>query len=154
MAAAIMGCGDEDDEASAGSAGGGGTSSSLSQAEFASRANAICSRRRQELGKDLQAYALAFRKRHPNQRAAADAFPGGLRSVGIPGLQAVANELRQLGLPSDDDGQAEAYLDEFEAAIDSARGRAQTDEDQYVGDFERSWELAREYGLGACAFGG
>jgi hypothetical protein len=154
IAAVPVGCGDSDEDSSAASADRGGTALSASETEFASEANAICARAKRQLGRDLIAYSSSYRKRHPDKRAAADAFPSGLRRVGVPALQALADELRALEPPSEDGGGAEAYLDELEAAIASARERERIDEDQFVQDFETSRELARKHGIGACAFGG
>ena len=151
IAAFAVGCGGEDEDAS--SAAAAGSASSLTKAEFISKANAICARRKRKLLRDLSDYSLAYREQHPNRRASANAFPGGLRTVGIPGLQAQADELRKLGLPADDEGGAEAYLDAFQEAIDSARDRPRTDGAQFLRDFEESRDLARDYGIGACAFG-
>ncbi|HEX8690460.1 MAG TPA: hypothetical protein VF729_09495 [Solirubrobacterales bacterium] len=154
IAAVVAGCGGDDEDSPTASADQGRTTPSASEAKFISRVNAICTARKRELLKDLGAYSLAYRERHPNQRAAADAFPGGLRTVGLPGLETLAAELRKIEPPPDDEGRAEAYLDEFEAAIDSAQERKRIDEAQFVKDFEKSRELAREYGIGACAIGG
>jgi hypothetical protein len=151
ITAAVAGCGDSDEDAS--SAGDAGTASSLTKAEYITKANAICTRRQRKILKDLSAYSLAYRKRHPNKRASAHAFPGGLRTVGIAGMQAQLNELRALGRPSDDQGEAEAYLEALEGAIFSVRERPRTSGDQFLRDFRKSRDLARDYGIGACAFG-
>ncbi len=151
ITAAVAGCGDNDEDAS--SAAAGDAASSLTKAQYIAKANAICTRRQRKLLKDLGAYSLAYRKRHPDKRASAHAFPGGLRTVGIPGMQAQLNELRELGWPSDDQGEAEAFLEALEEAIFSVRERPRTSGDQFLRDFEKSRDLARDYGIGACAFG-
>jgi len=153
---AVAGCGDNDDasSATAGDAGSASLPSSLlTKAEYIAKANAICTRRQRKLLKDLSAYSVAYSERHPDKRASAHAFPGGLREVGIPGMQAQLNELRELGWPSKDQAGAEAYLEALEDAIFSVRERPRTSGEQFLRDFRKSRDLARDYGIGPCAFG-
>lgn len=153
IVAIAVGCGGDDGDASGDDAASDGGAPALTKAVFVSKAKAICTRRKRELLKDLSDYSLAYRRKHPDKRASAHAFPGGLREVGIPGLQAQLDELRELGVPSDDDGEAEAYLAAFQEAIDSVRERPRTTGLQFIKDFQRSRDMARAYGIGACAFG-
>jgi hypothetical protein len=154
IAAVVAGCGGDGDGSVAGASGDGvSPASSITEAEFISQAKEICSSRKRQLLKDLGDYSLAYRGRHPNQTASAHAFPSALRKVGIPGLQAQLDALRALGLPSDDDGRAEAYLNAFQEAIDASRVPGRTTGTQFLREFQKSRDLARSYGIGPCAFG-
>lgn len=141
----------------AGGCGGDSSSSSsdagLSQAEFVREATAVCEHRKRQLQRDLLEYGRSYGKRNPGETVAAEAFPGGFRTVALPALQAQVDELRKLGLPEGGGDAVEKYLTAMQQAVDAARERTPASGDQFLRDFETSGDLARGYGLDACAYG-
>jgi hypothetical protein len=129
--------------------------SSPAKAKFVKEANAICNRR---LSEGLKAIGAQVEKRTKanSGESAAEVEAGAIHSVLLPVIEALIDELRALGAPPGDEAKVEAFLAAFEEGVEISK------ETQYTAssvvhfgtkEFKQSDELAREYGLSACALG-
>jgi len=151
LAIAVVGVGCGDDEESSGAEG---SASSLSEAEYVERANAVCSRSKQRLLKEMGEFTPTRVKENPGKiTPAATTFAESFRVVGLPAIERHVEELRGLGLPSDDEDDADAVVVAMERAVRAAKQDPPISDAAFLQQFNASAELARDYGIGACAFG-
>lgn len=153
IVAVASGCGGDDSGANASASGGPITTSSLSKAEFVQQANALCIASKKQLAVELKDFAKSFVNEHPNQTAASDAFPSGLRSVVLPWIQRDIDGIRELGAPPGEANQIEAILVATEDGIENVNKHPDIAAVKVFSGFKHSGELAREYGIEACTHG-
>jgi hypothetical protein len=126
-------------------AGCGSTESeegTLTKAQFAKRANLICSNASNEQAKNAGPYL----SKHPNAEEAEL-----LEMVGIPPLEKELEELRALGLPRGHEAQAEAFIEEFEKALDELKEDPAAALPPQDNPFEKANSLAEKYEYGDCS---
>jgi hypothetical protein len=138
-AAILLGCG--------GSAGGDSTSAD--KGAFVKQANAICTRGKSDGLQRMSAYARAHTDSGQSRSAQ---LAKALQKVFLPEVDRQAKEIRALGPPQGDEEQVEAFLAALEEAVDVASRKGAT-APNFAAAFKRSAQLAREYGLDACAYG-
>jgi len=131
-----VGCGGDDDE--------GG---SLTKAEFAKQADAICARQESEKNKALEkAYADAGQgagQQKEQERIIAD--------VALPPVAVMAEELADLGTPSGEEEKAEEMVEAIEAEVGKIEDDVAGTVEGKVGTFDKANKIAQEFGMKACA---
>jgi hypothetical protein len=134
-----------------GSGGPAVTTSSLSKAEFAKRAQAICSRERRTTLSRLIAYEQ--KNGHPGEPVSAT-FADAVRAVLLPTIEAEMSGVAALGAPAGEEAGLEAFLDaQREAVGEVAKLQRISSRFQLERYFSDSGKLAGEYGIGDCANG-
>jgi hypothetical protein len=133
-------------ESSSGKTGG----ASQAKAEFVDQANAICKKGKKKGLKEMTAYAEAHA--NSSQRKLAQ-LAKALQVAFLPEVQNQVDEIRALGAPQGDEKQIEAFLDALEEGIEAASQSSASSGLQLGPNFKHSAQLARGYGLDACAYG-
>lgn len=130
IAAIVAGCGGGGDEATT------VTTSSLSKPAFVKEAEAVCEKAR---GKII---------------ASSQTLPEGISSTIVPALEGMVGEIRELGAPSGDEREVEAFLEtmqqESEALTEKQASISSFPEVEE--EFKTSGGLAQKYGMPKCAF--
>jgi hypothetical protein len=126
--------------------------SSQAKTEFVDQANAICKEGKKKGLGEIKTYVKAHPPSAGSSTEAKVALLGeALRTVFLPEVQNQVDEIRALGLPQGEEGQVEAILDAMEEGVEAS---SKSSTGLKLGlNFERSAELAREYGLDSCAYG-
>jgi hypothetical protein len=139
IAILIAGCGDDDN------------GSSLTKDEFVKRADAICAKGTENLGKELSAY---LEQQASTAKTESEVAAEAIQAVVLPEVEAQIEKIESLEVPSGDEGEIEAFLEAQRRAVASLEKRKNlsltTDLDPA---FQGSGKLAREYGLESCAYG-
>jgi hypothetical protein len=129
---ALAGCGDSDDSPEA----------TLSKAQFAKRSNLVCSAASNEQFEKAGLYL----NKHPKAEEAEMIEP-----VAIPALEKELVELEELGLPKGSEEQAEAFIEEFEAALEELKDDPEALFTAQGNPFEKANKLAEKYEYGDCS---
>jgi hypothetical protein len=139
------GCGDDDDDADAGATGATGVSgATLTEAEFADEANAICA----EGGREIDAAAnQAFDSGEPTP----DEVEQFATEILVPGVQDQIDQIRALGAPPEISADLDSALEEGEAVLAEIEDDPTAIRANPFGEVNR--EL-KELGLTACGSGG
>ena len=154
LTAAVGGCGGGDD----GSADSADkttrdtteASSSPTKAQFVEQASAICTRVKKE---GLSAMVTYVKQRQGNAgQSKVELLAEAFQAAFLPKVQGQIDEIRALGVPEGDEEEVEAFLAAMQEGVDTA-GEGSTPSPQLGKSFKRSGQLARDYGLEACAFG-
>jgi len=149
MAAVAVGCGGSDGDVASGDAGEDLTSttvsaSSLGRLEFIKKVNVICR---------IGAFD-AVEGGPPSGGPPAKTLPEQVDTVMVPAFTRVADEVQQLGAPRGDEAEIEAFLAALRKDIASLDQNSASQKTlgklQY--EFEASSDLARPYGIRACAY--
>jgi hypothetical protein len=144
MVLLLFGCGSGD--------GSSATGDGLTKAEFASRADAICTRAKDEI---IENNSVRIRKAAGDPQAREALEYKLVKTAVIPALEDEVAQLKALGAPAGDDGQIEKMLKLIEGAIDEAK----TEPETYVGGdhyragsehFGDAHRLAVAYGIKNC----
>lgn len=171
-----LGCGGDDDSGSAGSAangagageggtaqgedqGGGSnsrdsgeegealTTSSLDKREFVKRASDACSREREDLIEEVEAFA----KKHGEKDIPEDVlFTRMARQVMLPTIESEIDAVRKLGAPEGEEEEVEAILAAQQEAVEEARGQKASSYEDVEEHFVDATELYKAYGFTAC----
>jgi len=138
--ALIAGCGGSDD-------------SSLSKAEFVKQGNAICDVGEVTKDNDLEAAMRAELRKNPEWQPTRAYEEKLATDVALPPVSKMTEELRALGLPSEDADGASAIVEGYEKAIEEVKEnpRSVTVSSEVEDPFNKPGELAEKYGLGVCA---
>ena len=149
IATAAPGCGDaEDSSAEPASI----ETSSISKQRFIQEAEAICARANRWLLKNLSEYA-ADKKAKGSGRAQAELLSDAMKAVGLPRVEATIRDIQSLGAPAGDEAQLEAFLTQLQQETDALQAQPQLSmKAVFVEGFAASGQLARDYGLDACAY--
>lgn len=156
LLALVGGCGggSSDDGSSTGAAATGPAikTSSLSKTEFIKQAGKACQQARKELLNRLTAYT---RQQKSKQGKSEEGGLAGLtKAVVLPTVKTEITAIRKLGAPAGDEEEIEAFLAAEQEAVDSlAKLQHIVSRIEMERYFVKSAELARAYGLGACANG-
>jgi hypothetical protein len=137
LASAISGCGGSDAPALA--------TSSMSKAEFAKQAEAICARGRRE--------ALAYRPADKGE-SERDALTAAIDQGLLPSFDKAIDDLYALGAPAAEKQQVEALLTAMREAVEKAEGLDPPRVERIEDIFARSGELAHSMGLVSCVYSG
>jgi hypothetical protein len=128
--------------------GCGGDSASISKAEFAEQAEAVCKQGEKELRKDL----AAFLKAHENVKLPSQEDVAELVHVVFSGnIKAEVKKLRAIEVPSGDEKQVKTLIDAREESLKNAEANPLGLNRNASLIFAKSRKLAREYGLKECA---
>jgi hypothetical protein len=124
------------------------TSSSLSHAEFAKKANAICVRERGDMLQRLESYV----KQHASKEESnPELFADAARAVLLPTIETDLVKIRKLGAPAGDEARVEAILAAQQQAVDAASKRKSlSSRFPLEAYFKHAAGLARSYGLRSC----
>ena len=124
---------------------------SESKAEYTAKANALCKKRKRQIQADLMRIFKEVQEEEGSQSQQQQ--QAGLRKLVeeavAPGLEAEAEELRELGAPDGDEAQVEEVLAAIEALVAEMRETPQAFATNPAA-FEKAQRPARKYGIGAC----
>lgn len=132
-----------------GCGGGGGSStrtiatSSISEAAFAKRAEAICVRGR------LRALRPSPAGAGQSER---DAVSESIETTLLPGIQRVIDEIYALGAPAPEKGRIEAFLEALQQAVDEGEAADPPTVEGVERLLAGAGRAAERAGLKACAF--
>jgi hypothetical protein len=115
---------------------------SLPNSQFGKRANLICTNAANEQFKNAGLYL----KTHPKADEADMIEP-----VGIPPLEKELEELEELGLPRGHEVQAEAFIEEFEMALETLKKDPAAALSTKENPFKKANSLARRFQYGDCS---
>lgn len=145
---AVGGSGGAESGKSESTSGGGGAG--ITDSGFVKRANEICKERKKQSLEDVSAYV-------EKQRGAGGGAPlahlgEAIHAVLIPAIVDQVNEIRSLEVSGTEKAKVEKFVRAMEEGVENAE-QAQGNSLTFVNEsFERSSELAREYGLSSCAY--
>jgi hypothetical protein len=136
----------------AASCGGGGSETvSITKAEFVRKASAVCVNIKKQISSEFASYLKSQNGEAPKQGAALAAAEAEIvEKILAPNRRQEAEELRELGVPSEDGGQAKAISDALEEDIEEAEKHPKMAIRNTATVFAKSNQLATEYGLKEC----
>ncbi|MGB7588773.1 MAG: hypothetical protein WBM00_08700 [Solirubrobacterales bacterium] len=150
VAATAGGCGGggSTSEPSEGGNGDAITTSSLSKAQYISRASAACQRQQEKIGLRV----IAFEKQHPSGGARTPKiYAEEVKAVWLPMVEGEIRALHELGAPAGDEAKIEAMLAADEASVARAASLKRIKSlEAAAGLFSRAGEMLRAYGLEKC----
>lgn len=127
-------------------AGCGGGSSSLTKAEFTKQAEKICEdAKAREITAFTTSAAKSQQKKLSGEAASKFIVEGTLQPV-----EAMADEIGELGTPSGDRGQVAKIIEAFESTADEAR-QDPAAALKATGVYRKADQVAARYGLTACS---
>jgi hypothetical protein len=148
VAAAAPGCGGDDSSAEPASI----ETSSIDKRQFIREAGAICARGNRWLLKNLSQY-VADEKAKGSSRSQAELLSEAMKTLGLPRVEATIRDIRSLGAPAGDEAELEAFLTQLQQETDALQAQPQLSmRAVFVEGFAASGQLARDYGLEACAY--
>lgn len=125
-----------------GESGSSADEPALSKAAYLKRADAFCQKAETEQLKLI----LTYRKLHPDAEEVELVKPAGL-----PPLEKQIRQIEALGEPTQDASQIEAWISEFEAALNTVRKKPASIIDlAHTNPFQKADKLAEEYGFKYC----
>jgi hypothetical protein len=136
-----------------GGCGGGGPSlatSSMTDAAFAGRVEAICARGRER--------SLRFEP-PPDAQAERDplderkALTAAIEATLLPALQEAIDEIYALGAPPQEKEQTEEFLEAMQQGVDEGEALEVPSVEEIEDSLARSGQLARKAGLESCIYG-
>lgn len=137
ISAGVVGCGgDESAEA-----GDESVEATLTLPQYQRRANFICNRASSEAFQKAGIYL----SKHSDDGTEAEMY----EQAGLPPLEKALRELQNLPVPEEIESGIQAFLEEFEGAIEEAR----KDPELIVAEpnpFDKARKLGRKYRLGDC----
>lgn len=136
LAMIVAGCG--------GDGGSTESTSSLTKAEFVKKGNAICVKGGEKLKAEIEKFFEE--KEQPTDAQLEEAA----MEILIPGLRKEVQEIRGLGLPSEEAKGADKVLTAFEKALKEGEEDPSTLIVEGPGPFAKANKLAKEYGLTEC----
>lgn len=146
-ALSLAGCGDDD----AGGSGSGGdltvTTSSLAKPQFIKQGEEICSKEMAKVIRELGGYQ--------KENGPVDPTNAGVEVVNtilLPHLEAQIAGLQDLGAPSGDEAEIEAFLVAKQDDIERTEEESLTSNRELITAFRASDKLAHDYGLTNCAY--
>jgi hypothetical protein len=135
---------------------GGNEGTAITKAEFIEKANAVCAKTKERVETEFAAYGdsgearEAERAQRANELTVNEAAAKVAVKILIPAMRQEVEELRDLGVPSEGEGRAEALLDAFAEGIEKAEARPERAARDGTEAFGRSGRLAEEYGIENC----
>lgn len=101
--------------------GGGGddeTTSALTKAEYIKQADAICKAQNKKKDAELRKAYQELEKNPQSGKAAEE----GIIEVALPPIAQMTEEVADLGIPSEQGGEAKKFIEEMEAAVSEVEG--------------------------------
>jgi hypothetical protein len=141
VALVVVGCGTTDDGTTEATA-------SLTKAEFIKQGNAICAAGNEELDSQFEEFSEENdigENEEPSQELQEEAA----ETILVPGVSTQLEELRALGTPEGDGGEADAILTGAEEALEEIEDDPSKAFDAGTG-FDQVNKESREYGLTVC----
>jgi hypothetical protein len=127
--------------------------STIGRQQFIHEADAICASGSRWVLKQLSNY-VEDRKAEGSKQSEAELVSEALKQVGLPRVQAAIDDIEALGAPRGDEAQLEAFLTQLQQETDALQNKSQLSmKAVFAEGFTASGNLAREYGLKACAYG-
>jgi len=127
------------------------TTSSLTKVRFVNRVNAFCTREREEL---LERMGVYFQKHQSRGGVPAEVLPEANRAVYVPIIEAEIAKIQALGAPAGDEAEIEAFLGAQRKGVEELAAQKEVKSRfQIERIFKEAGDLARVYGLKACASG-
>lgn len=124
------------------------TSSSLTMAQYVERANAICDQNNEDRFAALGVYG----EEHSNEPED-EQLTGAAEDVIAPSMEELASQIRELGSPQDDEGNAEQIVAAFDRVAKVTRESEGDLLNRAIGNaLKQAREVARSNGLAACNF--
>jgi hypothetical protein len=125
--------------------GGETTTAALSRPAFLKQGNAICQK-----GNDRIRKAAEKEFPHSAGKPSQQELDRFASQTVIPNIQSQIDQLGELGVPSGDEEQVEAILNEAQASLDKAKEEPAVMTQNGPGPFAKTDELANAYGLTVC----
>lgn len=129
--------------------GGDAETTTISKAEFAAKAKAICSKGTRK----IDAYYSAWSPKAARHADSEEFMNGVAERIVIPVRTREVRELRALGFPEGSEKKLEAFLAAMEEGIEKGRKDRRTLRGGGSYAFERAFEMAESVGLQACFLG-
>jgi hypothetical protein len=130
------------------------TTAALTKSQFLKKGNAICSKGNQQINN--AAHQTFTKKKYPNGQPPKSAVTKFATDTVIPSVQSQIDGIKALGAPAGDEAQVQAIVDAAQSALDKAKADPTIllQNNQKNDPFAKANELAKSYGLTACAGGG
>jgi hypothetical protein len=141
LALIVAGCGSGGDSTE--------STSSLTKAEFVKKGNAICAKGNKEIEEGFEKFAKENNitpSKQPTKAQLTEFSEGVL----LPLVRKQVEGIRDLGIPSEGEKEAEKVLQAAEKAVEEGEEDPSKLATQNGGPFAEANKLAREYGLTAC----
>lgn len=148
----VVGCGGGAD-ASGGSAEDGlvaVSAGSLSKAAFVKKVNALCFREQTKLYAETVEHLK--RNTRPGARPSASLYKETLNTLFIPGMEEQVRQIQAIGAPKGDEPAVEEVLTSLQGALEAGKDLPVKETIRMEKLLKPSGELAKEYGIGNCAF--
>jgi len=143
MAIALVaaGCGSSDEETA--------TTPELTKVEFIERGDAICKKGNAQIEREVETYV---KENEINRISPTEEDQNEVTAeVVVPGLQAQADQLSELGAPSAEEEEIDAIVDALETGIDELEDDPGALFRTEVSPLDEAKELAKKFGLEQCA---
>jgi hypothetical protein len=128
--------------------GSDSSTASVTKAEFIKKAEAACEKGSEGIQKDF----AAFIKKHENVKNPTKADFAELVDVAmVPSITTEITELKAIGAPSGDEGQVDAIVKAREVSVKKAEDEPELVVQESKKIFGEASQLAKAYGLKACA---
>jgi hypothetical protein len=140
----FAGCGGSDegsDSTNASAATVDVEASSLTKAQFVAKANAICGKGTSRMAKIVQKAIVGEGGIEPVEKAA------------VPMVNRFVSEIQALGAPEGEEERVAALLTAFDEEAKEVETTPSKSMEEFAARFKKSGDLARSYGLTACALG-
>jgi len=136
----FSGCGGSDEESTS-TAAVTVKASSITKAQFVKQANAICAKGTSRIAKIVQKAIVGEAGIEPVEKAA------------VPMVNQFVDEITALGAPEGDEAKVEELLSALQEEADEVEQTPSSSMEEFAKRFKKSGNLARSYGLTACALG-
>jgi hypothetical protein len=123
---------------------------SLSKAAFVKKVNALCLREQTKLYAETVEHLK--RNTRPGARPSASLYKETLNTLFIPGTEEQVEQIQAIGAPKGDEPAVEEILTSLQQALEAGRDLPEKETIRMEKLLEPSGRLAKEYGIGNCAF--
>lgn len=142
-----IGCGEGGSNEGAASSRTAVSQNALSKGEYLETAQKICERERADVLKNLGSYQRQYGALDPT-----DVGPKAVREILLPEFNDEIDALWELGAPSGDRADVEAFLVAKQRAVDAVNRRSLSSNADLYAAFKRADEGARSVGLDRCVY--
>ncbi len=146
LALVAVGCGSSDDSTT--DDGTSESTASLTKAEFIKQGNAICAEGNKELDSGFEEFSEE-NDIADNEEPSDELLEEAAETILVPGVSEQLEELRELGTPEDDNGEADAILTGAEEALEEIEDDPSLAFGSNTG-FTQVNKESRAYGLTVC----
>lgn len=123
---------------------------SLGKAAFVKKVNALCLREQTKLYKETVEHLKGNSR--PGARPSASLYKETLNTLFIPGMEEQLEQIQALGAPKGDEPAVGKILTSLQQALEAGRNLPKKETIRLEKLLEPGGELAKEYGIGNCAF--